>query len=61
MDIHAETHLELSIGLSRAEANKLIDELEQIFIAHAATDKIDAIVKTTEFKNLLTLAINNAR
>ena len=61
MVIETEKHYEVTIAMSSEEVNRLMDELEDIFIDYVQKEQPEKILKLTEFKNLLMLSMNNAR
>lgn len=55
----AKTDYNLNISLSEDELNQILDEIEVIFVRYAREGKLEEIQRLTEFKNLLTMSINN--
>ncbi|MFA1740434.1 hypothetical protein [Lysinibacillus fusiformis] len=50
----------VNLSISQGELNQFLDELESVF-SHYVKEDIASITKIIEFKNLLTLSINNMK
>ena len=61
MEVTSITNVEYNVNasFSEVEMNKLLDELEAVFARSVKEGTVDQIQALTEFKNLLTLSINN--
>lgn len=55
----AKTDYNINIALSEDELNQILDEMELIFLRYAKEGKLNEIQRLTEFKNLLTMSVNN--
>ncbi|MGG2085364.1 hypothetical protein [Lysinibacillus pakistanensis] len=62
MDVSVITTAEFNVNLSisQGELNQFLDELESVF-SHYVKEDIGSISKIIEFKNLLTLSVNNLK
>lgn len=54
------TNFDVNLTMSDKEVNQLTDELEAVFALAAKEGKIEDFSKVIEFKNLLTLSVNNS-
>ena len=62
MDVIAKTNVnyDLNIQMSNDEIKQLVNELEILFIRSVSSNTLNDYPQLVEFKNLLTLSINNA-
>lgn len=59
LSVTSKTEYDVNLFLSESEMNQLLDELEGAFSSAAKEGRAEYIPMIIEFKNLLTLSINN--
>jgi hypothetical protein len=55
----SRTDYNVSLAMSEEEINQFLNELESVFTRYLAIGNTGEIARIIEFKNLLTLSINN--
>ena len=60
MVIDTQLQYNIALGLDEQQLNNLLDELEGVFAHYSKYEKLTHIANLIEFKNLLTLSVNNA-
>lgn len=60
MVIDTQLQYNITLGLNEQQLNSLLDEIEGVFAHYLKEDQLQRILNLIEFKNMLTLSVNNA-